>query len=286
MPKIAVALVSFVVFLAFPTPILGESSIVINEFVSNVSSPEKEWVEFYNSGSTDQSLSGWFLEERTGSDLSGTSSHSLDSITIPSHSYATYEFSSSSLNNDGDILTLKNGATQIDEIAYGSATNSKIEAPDKGQSGGRISDGSDQWVVFSSSTKGSTNNTATVVPSPTPTPSPSPTPNTTSTTSTSTPTPIPKSSSTTTTAKSPSPKSVSSPAVLGESQTDSTSQSLLDTQQSSPSPSSSPQATSLSKTRVAGMLVGSGIMLLGLSIGFYLWYKRILGKSEKGQNES
>jgi len=93
-----------------------------------------------------------------------------------------------------------------------------------------------RYTASGSQGSGDTNNTVSVnidIPIPTPTPTPTPTPesSTSQSSSTSSPTPTPKSSSTTTTAKSPSPKSVSSPAVLGESQTESTPASLRDMQQ-------------------------------------------------------
>ena len=115
---------------------------------------------------------------------------------------------------------------------------------------------------------------------PTPTPSPSPTPSSSSTSQSKSPTPTPKVTSTAT-AKSPSPTlAKQSPLILSARDQDSLSTSELSIE-SSPSPSPSPEATqsALSKTKVAGILVGSGTILIGLSIGFYLWYKRILRSS-------
>ena len=280
MPKIVACLFALIFFLSFHPPVFANSHIVINEFASDVESGQKEWVEFYNSSSTNQSLAGWFVEERTGADLSGVSSYPLDSITITAQGFEVYEFSGSKLNNGGDILTLKNGETEVDEIAYGSAPNSQVAAPDKSQSAGRKTDGSSNWVIFSSSTKHSTNNAGQVLPDPTPTPTPTPESSTSQSTSqTNSPTPTPKTTSTAT-SKSPSPTSAKqSPLVLSASDQNSSPQVLSTeaSESSSPSPEATPSA--LSKTKVAGILAGSGIVLIGLSFGFYLWYKRILRSS-------
>ena len=282
MPKIVACLFALIFFLSFHPPVFANSHIVINEFASDVESGQKEWVEFYNSSSTNQSLAGWFVEERTGADLSGVSSYPLDSITITAQGFEVYEFSGSKLNNGGDILTLKNGETEVDEIAYGSAPNSQVAAPDKSQSAGRKTDGSSNWVIFSSSTKHSTNNAGQVLPDPTPTPIPTPSPSSStsqSTSSSKSPTPTPKPSLST--LKLPSPTPQNSPEVLAQK----------DQANSTASPASSPtestEGQNPSKVKIASMLVGSGLILIGFSVAFYLWYRRTINspKEEKEKSE-
>ena len=282
MLKIVAYLFVLVPLLSFHPPVFADPLIVINEFASDVATGEKEWVEFYNFGSSDHSLAGWELKERTGSDLSGVDSHSLDSVTVPANGFAIYEFSSSKLNNSGDVLTLMNGSTKIDEIAYGSAPNSQVAAPDKSQSAGRKTDGSSNWVIFSSSTKHSTNNAGQVLPDPTPTPIPTPSPSSStsqSTSSSKSPTPTPKPSLST--LKLPSPTPQNSPEVLAQK----------DQANSTASPASSPtestEGQNPSKVKIASMLVGSGLILIGFSVAFYLWYRRTINspKEEKEKSE-
>lgn len=107
-------------------------------------------------------------------------------------------------------------------------------------------------------------------PSPSPSPSPSPTPTSSAQSSSpKSPTPTPKATPTQTTP-------VSSPQILGvESTTSATLQSPL---VKTPSSTPAPKAGS-SRTRIAAIATGSGAILIGLSFGFYLWYKRILRSS-------
>lgn len=123
---------------------------------------------------------------------------------------------------------------------------------------------------------------------PTPTPTPTPTPQSStsqSTSNTKSPTPTPKATSTTT-IKSPSPTSTKqSPQVLSASDQDSLLLASLSAENTSPSPTPEATPSALSKTKVAGILAGSGIVLIGLSISFYFWYHRILGSPKKEQSE-
>lgn len=116
-----------------------------------------------------------------------------------------------------------------------------------------------------------------IFPQPSPEPVPSPSPSPTS------PTPSPQASA----AKSPTPSPKSSPTT---SQTPQFSPVILGATQnqinSSPLPSSSPSQeskTADSKTKVAAILTGSGALLIGLSVGSYLFYKRTLS-AKSSQN--
>lgn len=257
----------------------AQSQVVINEFVSNVEIGQKEWVEFYNSSSQEISLSGYTLEERTGTDLSGTSSHSLDSVKVPPNGWAIYELSSK-LNNDGDILTLKNGGQTVDEISYGEASSSKVEAPQKGQSAGRKVDADSSWVIFTSSTKGSTNNSAQVF---VPAPSPSEEPTITTSQTPKSPSPTPK------TNLAASPKTLSTTpkkSVLGQKESIPIAKDPIKSPEPSPSPSPEVKNTKIGSTKVAQFAVGSGLVLIGISLSLYLQKKQKLAKDQKDEGNS
>lgn len=291
MSKIATPLAFFLLFLIYNPPIYANSHIVINEFVPNVASGEKEWVEFYNLGSDDQTLSGWFLEERTRSDLSGNASHSLESITVPVGGFAVYTFETNKLNDSGDVLTLKNGQDQIDQVSYGKAQNPQIDTPDKNQSVGRKTDGSSEWVIFTSSTKGSSNNSGQILPEPSQPLNPSPKvdkvlPKTSTTTKAPNPQPKTTTSSTKNTQSLSQPKDSSS--VLGKTIKDSTlSASPKIELPASPSPSASPSAevSSHQRAKIAAMLTGSGAILIGLSVAFYWWYQNKRTQNHSGTKD-
>ncbi|MFA6919204.1 MAG: lamin tail domain-containing protein [Patescibacteria group bacterium] len=131
--------------------------LVINEFLSDpATSSEKEWVELYNNTTSTIDLSGW-----TMSDNSSTSTMSGFISATDTDRFFVFEFSSSKLNNDGDIITLKDPTGQIiDQIIYGnygSDTANNTLAPDKGNSTARIADG-----VSSSTSKNDFTETITV----------------------------------------------------------------------------------------------------------------------------
>lgn len=135
------------------------AAIIINEVLPDVPSGEKEWIELYNNSST-TTISGWVVEEKTGSDLSGTKQHPLPNFTIQNNGFWTFDFSTSSLNNSGDIITLKdNSGNIIDTYQYGSSTQSK--------SFGRQPDGN-SWTSNLTASKGTSNGGSS---SPTPSPS-------------------------------------------------------------------------------------------------------------------
>lgn len=110
-------------------------------------------------------------------------------------------------------------------------------------------------------------------PDPSPSPMPSPTPTPIQSTAKS-PSPSP------TSVKSPLPSPKKSPEVLGTVEASSSAQSPTP----SPDPSPSPQIKSQSKTKIAGMLTGSGAIIIGASVGFFLWQKKVLGKKEEGKD--
>lgn len=151
-----IAFFIFLIFIFLTPNVIAADKVVINEFVSN---PEtgKEWVEFYNPNSFSVTLDGWILEEKTGSDLTGIKKHQISLLTVPAKGFEVFDFSKSSLNNNGDILTLKNGSGVVDQIAFGDVQDSKVSAPGKGKSAGRKPDGSNSWFIIDFPTKKSSN---------------------------------------------------------------------------------------------------------------------------------
>ncbi len=202
----------FAVFLAVilffcVVPTRAFATLYINEFSSGTSG--SDWVEIYNSDSSSVDLSNYIVRDSTSSnkhDLSGS---------IGGNSFISFDWDNN-LNNDGDTirLLLKSDESMIDQIVYGS---SGTAAPSGSATSGRSPDGSANWTILSSSSKGSSNNSATPVPTATPTPTPNPTATPTPTTqaaATNTPTP------TKTPTPTPTSKTAPSPTLKGITPTD------------------------------------------------------------------
>jgi len=165
------------------------ASLYINEFNSSSSS---DWVEIYNSDDSSVDLSKYIVR-----DSSSTNKYELTG-SLEGKSFMTFDWGDN-LNNTGDTikLQLKTDDTMIDEVVYGA---NGTAAPTGSQTAGRSPDGSANWSLFTSATKGSSNNSSTVVPTPTPSPTPTQSP-----TNTPTPTPTPTSAPTPTPTKALTP---------------------------------------------------------------------------------
>ena len=138
------------------------ADILMNEIMANVTSGEQEWIEFYNTSSSAISISGWTIEEKTGTDLIGTKSHTIPDLNIPGNGFKVFEFSTSSLNNSGDIITLKDNTGNIkDSYQYSSSNQNKTF--------GRQPDGGN-WNSSLDPTKEGRNGGSSSTPSPTSTP--------------------------------------------------------------------------------------------------------------------
>lgn len=179
MGKTTVLLLIFFIF--FPKTVAFASDIVINEFLVDPSS--SQWVELYNKGNSTFDISGWFID-----DNGGTQKFTVpNGTTINAGEFKVFESSLFNLNvSSGDIIKLLNGSTVEDSYSYSSG-------PGENKSYGRQTDGIGEWAVFSTPTKGSSNNSSVPVPTPTLTPTVVPTlTNTPTPTSTPKPTPTPK----------------------------------------------------------------------------------------------
>ncbi|MFA4837301.1 MAG: Ig-like domain-containing protein, partial [Dehalococcoidia bacterium] len=127
--------------------------IVINEFMANPTTGT-EWIELYNPTADQVNLAGWTIEDNTGSTYgSGAGNTSLTGKTIAAGSYLLLtkgtDFSFV-LNNDNDVIILKNGTAQVDKVAYGNFadgnTTDNAPAPAQGKSTGRCPNGADTNV--------------------------------------------------------------------------------------------------------------------------------------------
>jgi len=115
--------------------------VVVNEFVSDNAT---EWIELYNKKDYAISLTGWTIEDNTGT------SASLDGKIIAANGYLVLTKAtdfSFTLNNDDDIIILKNGSLEVDKVAYGTYDDGNVgdnaPAPGAGKSAGRYPNGVD-----------------------------------------------------------------------------------------------------------------------------------------------
>ncbi len=123
-------------------PADGDAHVVINEVLydPDTAGPDAagEWVELYNAGDADQDVSGWALADNGAS-------KQISDLVVPAHGYAIVAASDSfaqrypgyegplataggrignSLGNDGDHLTLQDGAgAAVDAISWGTDTS-------------------------------------------------------------------------------------------------------------------------------------------------------------------
>lgn len=184
--------ITLFLFFLFSVNQVFAAQILINEFVANANSGENEWVEFYNPDAIDIS-SYWIDDDANFSVDSGNSTkRSISSVDTSNSNFPVFTLSSAIFNNTCDtacdyvVLFSSDGST-IDQYQY---TSDQISQ--KGKSIGRSPDGSSNWVILASITKGSSNSTSEPTATPTPVPSPTNTPTpTTAPTATKTPTPTP-----------------------------------------------------------------------------------------------
>jgi hypothetical protein len=138
--------------------------VVINELSANGT----EWVELYNTSSTDTvSLSGWKMTELSNPDSNATeNSTSLSDSLGPNNVKA---FDISNLNNDGDTVSIYNGSVDsnnlINRVDYGDQHDDNNDGTSETDSDtgsiGRATDGSSNWTTFSNPTENSSNTPAT-----------------------------------------------------------------------------------------------------------------------------
>ena len=255
-----------VALLLFSAPKNVSAQVVINEISTNTGN---DWVELYSIEEID--ISGWLLMDDK-SDI-GTIPEGTILSEIGSMFYVVEV--SNRLNKGGDDVRLfhSDKVTLVDMIEYGG--EGEVCLPSDTGSIGRYPDGNATVERFSSHTKDVTNNTATIDACPTPTPEPTeePTPEaTTQSTSTQTPTKAPtltpkstvlsKATSKPKKTKTPKPTPTKDPKSLV----------LSDLDESTPTPTGSPDPKNGKGFPYSALLfVGGGIAFLG-SAG-YVFYK-------------
>lgn len=106
-----------------PTPTATPyTDIYISEVMTYPLSGDSEWVELYNNNDVPVFLMNWFIDdgENTGS------VPKQFSLTIPSKSYAIYEFSSAIFNNNGDMVRLLDSNKNLkDSFEYSTSEQGK-----------------------------------------------------------------------------------------------------------------------------------------------------------------
>ncbi len=97
--------------------------LVINEFVSDPSDEDVEWIELYNTTNETIDLNGWTIEEG-----SGAKTNLEDFIGVSgSGKFFVIEKPKGNLNNKGDIIILRdNSNTLIDQATYGNWDDGNI----------------------------------------------------------------------------------------------------------------------------------------------------------------
>jgi hypothetical protein len=174
------------IFLFFP--FTARAQVVINEI-----SPSEEWIELFNTSSSEVVLDGCILNMgNSGQDINFTSS---DVVSASGYKVAekniTPDWTSNWLNNSGDSVSLTCPSLSGDSVSFGSDVDPATY--------GRSPNGSGGFLVLASATKGSANPDPTPTPTPTPEPTATPTPAPAAATSSPTLTPTP------TPTKSPTP---------------------------------------------------------------------------------
>lgn len=134
----------------FFIPAHAASAEVLISEVSPDPDEGSEWVELYSE--SEEILDGWYIEEHTGGDLTGTSTFNTLSGTIPADGFVVIE--GNGLNNTGDIVVLFDAeGDEVDRVAYGDADNA-VADPDPDETIALIED---EWMIAPFPTKGFAN---------------------------------------------------------------------------------------------------------------------------------
>jgi hypothetical protein len=133
-------------------PIIA-GSIIINEFVSDPTDTDTEWIELYNNNDFSVDLSGWIILDgaETATELSGT---------IETKSFLVIDKPRGQLNNSGDAIILKDDQENIiDEVYYGNwqAPTGSIKAPSASDPNSTARQADGTFIVTQTPTKGLAN---------------------------------------------------------------------------------------------------------------------------------
>lgn len=128
-------------------------TIKLNEFVSI---SETEWVEIYNTSTTETiDLNGWKLTDLTSPDSTPVE-HDLATLSGTIGPKSAKAFDVSGLNDSGDSIRLYENTTKKDQVTYGTVVGytSNVSAPTTDLSAARIPDGTGTWTTNQTPTKG------------------------------------------------------------------------------------------------------------------------------------
>ncbi|GEM_PF-2086271 len=163
--------------LLFLPKIANAADVVMNEFL--VDPDNSQWIELFNKSDTTIDITGWVIDDDGGSQKFTV----LQATLMGPQEYKVFESSLFNFNRTSrDTARLLSASGDVlDAYAYS-------KGPGENKTFGRGKDGEENWVVFSSTTKGSSNTEGNIEATPTPTNSPTPNP---SKTPTPTPTKVP-----------------------------------------------------------------------------------------------
>ena len=143
-------------------PIYRHGDVLINEFASDPSPGENEWVELYNPSGGKISLAGWTI-----SDGSGAATPLSGGFDADNYYFFVAEKFKGALNNDGDEINLYSDTQNlIDKVTYGKfgdQPDNNAPAPGKGESADLKIDGQknsfdkDSYAISETPTKGKPN---------------------------------------------------------------------------------------------------------------------------------
>ena len=148
-------LFSFLLFLwciTFPAFLLADSHPVINEFLPHPSIGNKEWVEIYVPNGQD--VTNYWIDDDTDftSDSGNSSKKRITSVVQGNDTrYVYFELPSSMFNNDGDTVALFTPDGQlVDQYVYSADPGIDVSI-------GRTPDGTGDFHLLISATRGSPN---------------------------------------------------------------------------------------------------------------------------------
>lgn len=149
-----------IVDVATTTAIISSGDVVINEFVAEPITGEKEWIELYNNTTSTISLSDFTITDGVGVIASLNDE-------ILAHQFKIIELVSNKLNNSGDKISLNYHGNVIDQVVYGNWDDGNLSnnaaVATNPNSVARKNDGQDSgvnkndFIVTTTVTKGASN---------------------------------------------------------------------------------------------------------------------------------
>lgn len=135
-----------------------EGAVVMNEIYSRGTADDPDWIEIYNDGNTDIDITGWLIYDSGGNSGSKPKKVFPEGSIIPSKGFLVIVVD----DDDPSGFGLSSGGEEVwFEKPDGTiADNVVFPALDVTQSYGRKPDGTDNWEILNTITRGSTNNNA------------------------------------------------------------------------------------------------------------------------------